>query len=76
MLEKIRETLSEQFEVEKETIDLSTAFSDLGADSIDLFELVMNIEEEYSVEIPTDDLKNIKTVGDFVNYLKSRGIGE
>ena len=47
---------------------------DLGADSLDLFELVMALEEEYSVEIPSEDLANINTVEDVINYLKGKGV--
>ena len=43
---------------------------DLGADSLDLFEMVMALEEEYDVEIPTDDLENIQTIGDVEEYIK------
>ena len=45
---------------------------DLGADSLDLFEMVMALEEEFEVEIPTEDLENIKTIGDVEVYLQSR----
>ena len=47
---------------------------DLGADSLDLYELIMALEEEYDVEIPTDDLESINTVGDVINFLKSKGV--
>ncbi len=47
---------------------------DLGADSLDLFELVMAFEEEYGVEIPSEDLEKITTVGDIVEYMKSKGV--
>ena len=76
MLEKIKDTLSEQFDIDRDSIGLDTNFKSLGADSIDLFELVMNIEEEYEVELPTEELSNIETVGDFVEFLKSKGIEE
>ena len=47
---------------------------DLDADSLDLFELVMALEEEYDVEIPSDDLAELNTVGDVINYLKDKGV--
>ena len=54
---------------------MQTSFKeDLGADSLDLFELVMALEDEYSVEIPSDDLQNLLTVGDVMNYLKEKGV--
>ena len=47
---------------------------DLGADSLDLFELVMALEDEYSVEIPAEDLEKLTTVGEVMAYLKEKGV--
>ena len=47
---------------------------DLGADSLDLFELVMALEDEYSVEIPSEDLEKLTTVGQVMDYLKAKGV--
>lgn len=75
MLEKMKEIIAEQLSTEAETITLETSFKDdLGADSLDLFELVMALEDEYSVEIPSEDLANLLTVGDVVEYLKGKGV--
>ena len=75
MLEKMREILAEQFSVEVEDITEDTNFKDdLGADSLDLFELVMALEEEYSLEIPAEDLTEMKTVGDVIKYLEDKGV--
>ncbi|MBR6230717.1 MAG: acyl carrier protein [Lachnospiraceae bacterium] len=75
MLEKIREILAEQFNCEAESITEETNFKDdLGADSLDLFELVMGLEEEYSIEIPSEELEDIATVGDVMNYLRNKGV--
>lgn len=75
MLEKMREIIAEQLNCEAETIGMDTSFKDdLGADSLDLFELVMALEEEYGIEIPADDLANLETVGDVAEYLKSKGV--
>ena len=75
MLEKMRQILSEQFNYEEDTITEETNFKDdLGADSLDLFELVMALEEEYSIEIPADDLTNLTTVGSVIDYLKDKGV--
>ena len=61
--------------MEAETITAESKFKeDLGADSLDLFELVMALEDEYSVEIPAEDLQTMATVGDVINYLKDKGI--
>lgn len=60
MLEKIKEMVAEQLNVDAEGITEATSFKeDLGADSLDLFELVMALEEEYSVEIPSEELEKI-----------------
>lgn len=75
MLEKIKEMIAEQLNVDAAEITEATSFKDdLGADSLDLFELVMALEDEYSVEIPSDDLQNLLTVGDVMNYLKEKGV--
>lgn len=64
MLEKIKEMIAEQLNVDAAEITEATSFKDdLGADSLDLFELVMALEEEYGVEIPSEDLEKITTVG-------------
>ncbi|MBU5472954.1 acyl carrier protein [Roseburia sp. MSJ-14] len=75
MLERMKEIIAEQLSVEAEEIKMETSFKeDLGADSLDLFELVMALEDEYSVEIPSEDLEKLLTVGDVVNYLKDKGV--
>ena len=71
----MRQILAEQFNCEEDTITEETNFKDdLGADSLDLFELVMALEEEYSIEIPADDLTNLTTVGSVIDYLKDKGV--
>ena len=65
MLEKMKEIIADQLSVDADSITEASSFKeDLGADSLDLFELVMALEDEYSVEIPSDDLQNLLTVGD------------
>ena len=77
MLEKMREIIAEQLNCDGETIGLDTSFKDdLGADSLDLFELVMALEEEYGLEIPAEELADVETVGDVIEYLKSKGVEE
>ena len=72
MLEKIKEMVADSLGVDAGTITEETSFKDdLGADSLDLFELVMALEEEYDVEIPTEDLEQIATVGDVISYIES-----
>ena len=75
MLEKMREIIAEQLNCDGETIGLDTLFKDdLGADSLDLFELVMALEEEYGLEIPAEELSDVETVGDIIEYLKNKGV--
>ena len=75
MLEKMREIIAEQLNCDGETIGLDTSFKDdLGADSLDLFELVMALEEEYGLEIPAEELSDVETVGDIIEYLKNNGV--
>lgn len=75
MLEKMREIIAEQLNCDGETIGLDTSFKDdLGADSLDLFELVMALEEEYGLEIPAEELSDVGTVGDIIEYLKNKGV--
>ena len=75
MLEKMREIIAEQLNCDGETIGLDTTFKDdLGADSLDLFELVMALEEEYGLEIPAEELSDVETVGDIIEYLKNKGV--
>lgn len=75
MLEKMKEIIAEQLSVEEDIITESSSFKeDLGADSLDLFELVMALEDEYSVEIPAEDLQTLLTVGQVMDYLKAKGV--
>ena len=75
MLEKMKEIIAEQLSVDESEIELSSNFKeDLGADSLDLFELVMALEEEYDVEIPSEELESIATVEDVIEYLKAHGV--
>ncbi|MBQ7919446.1 MAG: acyl carrier protein [Lachnospiraceae bacterium] len=74
MLEKVIEIVKEQLNVEVEITAESNFKEDLGADSLDLFEIVMAFEEEFGTEIPTEDLESIATVGDVVNYLNAKGV--
>ena len=72
MLEKVKEIVAESLNVEESTLSETTSFKeDLGADSLDLFEMVMAFEEAFEVEIPSEDLEQITTVGDFVKYIES-----
>ena len=75
MLEEMREMIAEQLNCEESSITESTSFKDdLGADSLDLFELVMALEEKYEVEIPSEELAELTTVGAVMEYPKNKGV--
>ena len=75
MLEKMKELIADQLSVDADSITEPSSFKDdLGADSLDLCELLMAVEDEYSVEIPAEDLENLATVGVVMNYLKNKGV--
>ena len=71
MFEKLCKLIAEQFGVEPETITADTAFvDDLGADSLDVFQIVMGIEEEFDIEIPAEEAEKIHTVREAVDLIK------
>ena len=75
MLEKMKEIIADQLSVDADTITEDSKFKeDLGADSLDLFELVLALEDEYSVEIPAEDLEKLTSVGEVMDYLKAKGV--
>ena len=72
VLEKIKVILAEQFVVEESTLQNDTDLqADLGADSLDVVDLLMSIEDEFEIEIPDEEIENIRTVGDLVNYIEA-----
>ena len=72
MLEQIKTMIAENLGVNEDAITEGATFKDdLGADSLDLFELAMALEDEFSIEIPTEDLEQIATVGDVVEYINA-----
>ena len=72
MFEKVKEIVAESLNVEERTLSETTSFKeDLGGDSLDLFELTMALEDEYGIEIPSEDLEKIVTVGDVVEYVNA-----
>ena len=75
--EKLKKIIAEVLNVDEEEITMETTFvDDLGADSLDLFELVMALEEEYGIEIPSEELESLTTVGAIIDYLKAHGVEE
>ena len=72
ILEKVKEVIIEQLAVEDDAIKLETSFiDDLGADSLDIVELIMALEEEFDLQIPDSEAEKITTVGDVVEYIKA-----
>ncbi|MCL1918428.1 MAG: acyl carrier protein [Peptococcaceae bacterium] len=67
---KVKELVLARFSLEEDDISLETTFESVGADSLDIVELIMEIEEEFEIEIPDEDMKKMATVGDMVEYLK------
>ena len=75
MLERIIEMTADALGADAANITADSKFKeDLGADSLDLFELVMALEDEYSVEIPSEELEGLPTVGKVMDYLKNKGV--
>ena len=73
IFDKVKEILVDQLDVEEEKVTMEASIvDDLGADSLDLVDLVMSLEEEFDVEIPDEQVENIKTVGDIVKYIEDK----
>ncbi|MBQ5995717.1 MAG: acyl carrier protein [Clostridia bacterium] len=71
VFEKVREIICDQFELDEDDVTLETVIrEDLDADSLDLIDLVMTLEDEFSVEVPDEALENIVTVEDIVKYIE------
>lgn len=70
VFEKIQEVIMDKMGLEKNEINLDSTFDDLGADSLDVVEIIMALEEEYDIEIDDEEAVDINTVGDVVNYLE------
>ena len=75
MLEKLKEVIEEKLNAEGAVITEQTSFKDdLNADSLDLFDLIMALEDEFNIEIPSEDLEQITTVGAVIEYMKNKGV--
>jgi acyl carrier protein len=71
--ERVKQIIVEQLGVDENQVDPSASFvDDLGADSLDIVELVMAFEEEFSVEVPDEDAEKLQTVGDVVKYIEEK----
>ena len=72
VFDKIKDIIVEQLDVEEDAVTMEASITeDLGADSLDVVDLVMSIEESFDVEIPDEEVENIKTVGDIVKYIEN-----
>ena len=70
--DKVNGILCEQFDIEPDKITMETSLiDDLGADSLDVVDLLMSIEDEFNVEVPDEEIENIKTVGALVSYIEA-----
>ena len=70
---QVKKILCDQLDLEEEQVNEdSEVIDDLGADSLDIVDLVMTLEEEFDTEIPDEDIENLKTVGDIVKYIEDR----
>ena len=77
MFDKVKAIIEEQLGVSQDEMKLDTNFKDdLGVDSLDLYEIVMKLEDEFDVEIPAEELDDVATFEDVLNYLKSKGVEE
>ena len=75
MFERVKEIIEEQLNLDGVEITEASRFKeDLQADSLDLFDLVMAFQDEYGVEIPSEDLEKITTVGSVIEYMKAKGV--
>ncbi|MCR2042595.1 acyl carrier protein [Anaerosalibacter massiliensis] len=73
VFEEIKSIISQQLDVDEDEITMDTSFQDdLNADSLDLVELIMTFEDEYELEVEDDEVENIKTVKDVVEYIQNR----
>ncbi len=72
---KLKEIISKKLSVDAERINAEASFiEDLGADSLDIMDLIMTMEEEFDIEIPDEEAEKLKTVGDVESYMKSKNV--
>lgn len=72
MFEKVKSIIAEQLGVEADEVTMEASFvDDLGADSLDIVELIMALEEEFDIEIPDEEAEKVAIVGDVVEYIKA-----
>lgn len=73
VLERVKNVVAKQLGVEAEEVNVKASFTDdLGIDSLEIFEIVMSLEEEFEIEIPNEDIEGIKNVEDITNYIERK----
>ncbi|WP_346886237.1 acyl carrier protein [Clostridium sp. UBA4395] len=73
VLERVKKVIAKELGVEAEELNIQASFTDdLGIDSLEIFEIVMSLEEEFDIEIPNEDIENIKNVQDISSYIESK----
>ena len=73
IFEQVKKILCDQLDLDEEQVtEDSEVIDDLGADSLEIVDLVMTLEEEFDTEIPDEDIENLRTVGDIVKYIEER----
>lgn len=71
VFEKIRAMIAEQLEIDEDSITMDSALiEDLGADSLDVVDLIMSIEDEFEIEVPDEAIENMRTIGDAVKFIE------
>ena len=70
--EKVKSIIADQLEIDMDKLTMETTFEEIDADSLDIVELVMTLEEEFDLEISDEEIENIKSVGDVVKYIEPR----
>ena len=72
IFDEVREILAEQLDVDQDSIEMNSKLAeDLGADSLDAIDIVMTIEDQYAIEVPDENIENMKTVEDIVSFIES-----
>lgn len=73
VLERVKKVIAKELGIEVEELNINASFTDdLGIDSLEIFEIVMTLEEEFDIEIPNEDIENIKNVQDISSYIESK----
>ncbi len=71
VFDKVKDIIVDQLDVEEEAITMEASITDdLGADSLDVVDLIMSLEEEFDIKIPDEEVENVKTVGDIVKFIE------